>query len=842
MLTANMARKGNTTKKTSLSLLLLPLLTLMLVLIMAACTKENEPTGGLEMQLKFQADEEIVFREAPEQYISEALILDNLENIIAIHYSNWFNAVLPESGEPSNITHILNEAADTGKAPDWGPLHAFHYWAEPAVGYYRSDNTDVIRTHMQQLYTAYVDFLIIDHTNANSGWKDTPYIDRIFRDSTRAMLDTMLEMRNSGQPTPHIVFWVGSGSVDAAPDWAALDVYEHFYRDGRYRELFVEFEGKPLLLTTDLQPETVRELFTTRKMWGLQGRLQEKEWSFLQSPQQPSMNGGQPEQLSVITAMQRDYMSNALTAVPRKGGRTFAEQWQTAFELRPKIVTITWWNEWAAQRFEDERGNSRFVDNYTLEYSRDIEPMKGGHGDQYYRWLIEYAYAYKEGKPFPEGLIAVPGPLDSYTLDAGSFETGVDRWQAGSGAEQLRAIAGGEQDSPAASAGKRMLAITATAKASELALTFDAPLDLRAYDRLSAQIYVSGDAPASASESESTSKSTSVSTSATDYGSAQLSLVFADGSTAEQQFTLTEGWNNVSFAWETSPALERVQAIGIAWTRADKQRAVWYIDQVQMQADYALQLASPILALQAGSGGSASVQVEVEGLRPSRAAFKLTEGLAYEIADPAIAAVDSAGKLTALSGGETVLTIRDGDKVLRVPVLVQAEAPAPIAAGDALLLGQFEGGSMDGWLAGEYVAEARAAEGNPEASVPDAHAGQGMLEAASGPYPGQAWKGVSRSLPSADLSAYSSINFAVSGWGGAPGATEYRTRLKLVAGNGERFEEELVMQGGWNLYNVDISGWEDRHEVTSIEIGFQAVGGEADWAGKYFIDDVFAQR
>lgn len=806
---------------------LLPLCMLMFILILAACADENKPMGASELKLKFQADEEIVFREAPEQYSSKALILDDMEDIIAIHYSNWFNAVLPEAGEPSNIAHILAEAAATGSSPAWGPLHAFHYWAEPAVGYYRSDNTDVIRTHMQQLYTAYIDFLIIDHTNASSGWKDTPYIDRIFRDSTRAMLDTMLDMRHNGQPTPHIVFWVGSGSADAEPDWAALDVYEHFYQDGRYRELFVEFEGKPLLLTTDLQPEAVRKLFTTRKMWGLQGQLQEKEWSFLQSPQQPSMNGGKPEQLSVITAMQRDYMSNALTAVPRKGGRTFAEQWQTAFELRPKIVTVTWWNEWAAQRFEDEQGNSRFVDNYTPEYSRDIEPMKGGHGDQYYRWLIEYAYAYKEHKPFPEGLIAVPGPLDSYALDAGSFEAGFDRWQAVRGAEQLQAVSGGKQDAPVAGAGKQMLAITATAQASELTLPFDTPYDLRAYDRLSAQIYVSGEA------------------SATDYGSARLSLAFADGTTAEQQFLLTDGWNEVSFAWEPSPALEQVQAIGITWTRASKQRAVWYIDRVQLQADYRLQLATPIPTLQAGAGGSgspATVQVAVEGLRASRAVFKRDEGLEYEVADPAIAAVDSSGKLTALSGGETVLTIRDGFKVLRVPVFVQAEAPVPIAEGDALLLGQFEGGGTDGWAAGEYVAEVRAAEANPEASIPDAHAGHGMLEAAAGPYPGQAWKGVSRTLANIDLSAYSSIRFAVNGWGGAPGATEYRTRLKLAAGNGEVFAEELVMQGGWNSYQVDISGWEARSGVASIEIGFQAVGGEADWAGKYFIDDVAAQH
>lgn len=43
----------------------------------------------------------------------------------------------------------------------------------------------------------------------------------------------------------------------------------------------------------------------------------------------------------------------------------------------------------------EENGNNLFVDNYTQEYSRDIEPMEGGHGDQYYQWLKEYIRAYR---------------------------------------------------------------------------------------------------------------------------------------------------------------------------------------------------------------------------------------------------------------------------------------------------------------------------------------------------------------------------------------------------------------------------------------------------------------
>ena len=48
-----------------------------------------------------------------------------------------------------------------------------------------------------------------------------------------------------------------------------------------------------------------------------------------------------------------------------------------------------------------------FTDNFNQEYSRDIEPMKGGHGDQYYRWLCEYIRAYRAGEDCP--VLVEPG-------------------------------------------------------------------------------------------------------------------------------------------------------------------------------------------------------------------------------------------------------------------------------------------------------------------------------------------------------------------------------------------------------------------------------------------------
>ena len=68
-----------------------------------------------------------------------------------------------------------------------------------------------------------------------------------------------------------------------------------------------------------------------------------------------------------------------------------------AFKYHPKIVTITWWNEWCAINL----GGGVYTDLYSQEYSRDIEPMKGGHGDKYYQLMKQYISAYKKNSTCP---------------------------------------------------------------------------------------------------------------------------------------------------------------------------------------------------------------------------------------------------------------------------------------------------------------------------------------------------------------------------------------------------------------------------------------------------------
>ena len=321
--------------------------------------------------------------------------ITNRNDLVGICYSNWFNPLIKDGVPIYDISKIL---ADNPEDPQWGPVGIFHYWAEPALGYYRSDNAKVIRTHMEQLRDAGVDFIVLDNTNMSDGWSDE-YKKEIFYDSCKILLDTVKKMQDEKLSPPHVVIW--------CPDNYTQDMYTRFYSKPEYKDVFVYWNDgdglKPFIITTNT-PEEAIEDFTVRKMWGLQNDLPEKEWSFLQLyPQNVSYNGSVPEQITVSPAQQETYIS-APTAHGREGGLNFKQQWKTAFDTHPKFVILTWWNEWAAQRFLID-GKTEFTDNYTREFSRDLEPMKGGHGDLYYQFMKEYIRAYKTGEECPTNLI-----------------------------------------------------------------------------------------------------------------------------------------------------------------------------------------------------------------------------------------------------------------------------------------------------------------------------------------------------------------------------------------------------------------------------------------------------
>ncbi|MDE6527682.1 MAG: hypothetical protein K2L78_01375, partial [Muribaculaceae bacterium] len=300
-----------------------------------------------------------------------------------------------------DITELLSRNATS---PEWGPDRSYHWWGKPWLGYYDAGNHDVIFKHLQMLCDAGVDFIAFDCTNGLT------YPDRIAE-----FIKVVRERQAKGMKWPRITFMTHSRQEGAIPS-----LWNHFYSKPELADLWYEWEGHPLLMcdTEDAaaRPELAPMLkhLTLRHSWAWTGG-KENTWSWLDYYPQGvgyTMKNGKkvPECISVGSAQHpttnvgKSYSNGSQPQVNSRGvcettpyGLYFAEQWKRLHELpddqRPPVVFLTQWNEFIAMRFLSNdpagadpgkvrpgadgisrNGESYFVDVYTAEFNRDLEP------------------------------------------------------------------------------------------------------------------------------------------------------------------------------------------------------------------------------------------------------------------------------------------------------------------------------------------------------------------------------------------------------------------------------------------------------------------------------------
>jgi hypothetical protein len=187
-----------------------------------------------------------------------------------------------------------------------------------------------------------------------------------------------------------------------------------------------------LVYTSELTSR-IREFFTFRKPQPdyFEGQTQPDMWSWLEVyPQTLFTNAqGVREQMSVSVAQNAvDGRLGSMSEVGARGrsfhngatdsrpgsvlhGLNLAEQWEHALAQDPDFVFITGWNEWIAGRHDQFNGIRlpvMFVDQFDQEHSRDIEPMQGGHGDNYYYQMAANIRRFKGARPVPP---VISGPI-----------------------------------------------------------------------------------------------------------------------------------------------------------------------------------------------------------------------------------------------------------------------------------------------------------------------------------------------------------------------------------------------------------------------------------------------
>ena len=337
----------------------------------------------------------------------------------------------PEAG-PNDISKILARDAEALKHPDsplWKRPGGEYYWGEPLYGYYRSMDPWVIRRHAQLLAAAGVDTLIFDTTNAVTYPEVYTRICEVFE-----------AVRREGGRTPQLCFM-----VNAQAGKTARELSKALYEPGRFRDLWFHWQGKPLLICdpAEADPE-LKGRFTLRKAhwpftlvntpyaWHWETTYPQA-YAYTDDPKVPEevnvavaqnlrARDGLVTNMSFGDARGRSFHDGAQDATPGAvdRGPNFQEQWKRALELDPPFVMVTGWNEWTAGRFKDAQHPIVFVDQYDQEFSRDIEPMRGGHGDNYYYQLVANVRRYK-------GVPAIPKASPPRAIPA---DAGPEAWEA----------------------------------------------------------------------------------------------------------------------------------------------------------------------------------------------------------------------------------------------------------------------------------------------------------------------------------------------------------------------------------------------------------------------------
>ena len=380
------------------------------------------------------------------------------DKTLAMFYWTWHTSDNGMRATPLNLTEFMEQYPDAQNDydhPIWSTLGSIRtYWNEPLFGYYRGNDTWVLRKHAEMLADAGVDVIFTDNTNGTYTWKET----------YDALFEVWTDAQNDGVKTPKVSFMLPFGPNENSNTQIEM-LYDDIYSQNKYQNLWFYWDNKPMLMAwgnaldmTVAKERTMYQFFTFRNNYAGYRHNETlsnlKEWGWLSAYPQMTYYGDRGnmvnnviEQVTAGVAINHSYVTDSImamngtnvmgrsytTAVGRGEipyptdptaklyGYQFAEQFEYALEQNSKVIFVTGWNEWTAGRHSEWAGvENAFPDQFTDEYSRDIEPSRGDLGDCYYYQLVNYVRQYK-------GVRAIPEAGAAATID---IQGDVSQWDA----------------------------------------------------------------------------------------------------------------------------------------------------------------------------------------------------------------------------------------------------------------------------------------------------------------------------------------------------------------------------------------------------------------------------
>jgi hypothetical protein len=335
------------------------------------------------------------------------------DKFVGLFYWTW-HTEQSKNNAPYNTTEYLSrdpKAKEDFNHPIWPKKNSPWFWSEPLFGYYINTDEWVLRKHAELLADAAVDVIIFDCTNGNFTWKE----------SYMKLCEVFAKARKDGVRTPQIAFMLPFGASSGAKEIITA-LYADLYKKGLYTDLWFNWKGKPLIMA---YPEIAadaerRNFFTFRPGQPVYDKGPERKdhWGWLEIyPQHGFVKTSAGFEQAVVGVAQNWSKERGLTAMNAPGsfgrsytsqkgqinepgavnyGYNFQEQWDRALEIDPEFIFITGWNEWIAGRAEFwGKQTNAFPDEFDQEGSRDIEMMKGGHGDNYYYQMLSNIRRFK---------------------------------------------------------------------------------------------------------------------------------------------------------------------------------------------------------------------------------------------------------------------------------------------------------------------------------------------------------------------------------------------------------------------------------------------------------------
>ena len=321
---------------------------------------------------------------------------------VGLFYFLWLGA---HGNHVYDISKLLEEDPDSlwnAQGTENSPVGQYHFWGEPLYGYYRSNDPWVLTRHVELFTMSGIDFLAFDVTNAVT-----------YDNVVKAMLEVLDRYQKQGWNVPKITFMTNTNSKNVVNS-----LYNTYYKEGApcyYPDLWYSPNGKPMLCANprNFPSDTeIGQFFDLRKTDWPNAPLHDEEdfpWMDWRYPQ-TNFSGIMSVSVAQHTASRmssqeanwgRGYDQTRFVNDSSKvdEGLNFRQQWDTvhsAVKTDPNslhTVFLTGWNEWIAIKFAQP--DVYFVDTFNKEYSRDIEMMKGGYGDNFYLQMVQNVKQFK---------------------------------------------------------------------------------------------------------------------------------------------------------------------------------------------------------------------------------------------------------------------------------------------------------------------------------------------------------------------------------------------------------------------------------------------------------------